>query len=255
MKFFVCIKQVPDIDAPLHIKDGKLILDNDRSSMNAYDASAVEGALLLAEKVQGSVEVVLAGPETGRDTIRKALAMGADRGTHILVNEPGYDSYINAKILAAFFTGQEYDFIFCGKQSQDTDAGLTGSMLAEMLSLPYASNAVEIAFEEKALLVTRQGDHGQEMITLPSPGLVTCSNDMNNPRIPGLKGIMQSKKKPVEMIALHDLISHIPDKDVMTRTVRYEEKPLRKPGKKLTGKPDEIARELARALGRETPVL
>src|SRR5690625_7609878 len=78
---------------------------------------------------------------------------------------------------------------------------------------------------------------------------------MNNPRIPGLKGIMQSKKKPVDVIALHDLISHIPDEDVLTRTVRYEEKPVRKPGKKLTGEPEEIARELVRALGRETTVL
>src|SRR5690625_7564210 len=80
MKIFVCIKQVPDIDAPLHMKDGKLILDDDRKSMNAYDASAVEEALLLAEKVQGSVEVVLAGPEDANDTIRKALAMGAEIG-------------------------------------------------------------------------------------------------------------------------------------------------------------------------------
>lgn len=255
MKIFVCIKQVPDIDAPLHMKDGKLILDDDRKSMNAYDASAVEEALLLAEKVQGSVEVVLAGPEDANDTIRKALAMGAGRGTHIVVNETGYDSYIHAKILAAFFSDQQYDYIFCGKQSQDTDAGLTGSMLAELLSLPYVSNAVGISSEKEVLLVTRQGDQGQEIITLPSPGLVTCSNDMNNPRIPGLKGIMQSKKKPVDVIALNDLISHIPDEDVLTRTVRYEEKPVRKPGKKLTGEPEEIARELVRALGRETTVL
>src|SRR5690625_5451921 len=86
-------------------------------------------------------------------------------------------------------------------------------MLAELLSLPYVSNAVGISSEKEVLLVTRQGDQGQEIITLPSPGLVTCSNDMNNPRIPGLKGIMQSKKKPVDVIALHDLISHIPDED------------------------------------------
>src|SRR5690625_5418496 len=124
--------------------------------------------------------------------------MGAGTGTHIVVNETVYDSYIHADILAAFISDQLYDYIFCGKQIQDTDAGLTGSMLAELLSLPYVSNAVGISSEKEVLLVTRQGDQGQEIITLPSPGLVTCSNDMNNPRIPGLKGIMQSKKRSEE---------------------------------------------------------
>lgn len=255
MKFFVCIKQVPDVNAPLRIKDGELIQDTNRNILNAYDASAVEEALVLAEKHNGTVEVVLAGPEKARESIRKALAMGAGKGTHIVVDETGYDSYIYAKILAAFFADKEYDFISCGKQSQDTDAGLAGPMLAELLSLPYTTNAVALDYVQSELIVTRQGDNGQEIIRLPAPGLVTCSNDMNDPRIPSLKGIMQSKKKPVDIIPLHELIPQIPTMDIHSRTLGFEEKPMRQPGNKLEGDAEEIARKAARLLDSEANVI
>ena len=255
MNFFVCIKQVPDVNAPLQIKDGELLQDTSRNILNAYDASAVEEALVLAEKYNGTVEVVLAGPDKAGETLRKALAMGADQGTHIVVEETGYDSYIFAKILATFFADKQIDFIGCGKQSQDTDAGLAGPMLAEMLSLPYATNAVGLGYEDGELIVTRQGDNGREIIRLPSPGLVTCSNDMNEPRIPSLKGIMQSKRKPVNVISLHDLIPHIPDSDIHTKTLGFEEKPLRQPGKKFEGDAEEISRQAARLLDSEANVI
>jgi electron transfer flavoprotein beta subunit len=249
MKFYVCIKQVPDVNAPLQIKDGKLIQDADRNILNAYDASAVEEALVLSEKHGGEVEVVLVGPDKAKETLRKALAMGADKGTHIVTNgDENYDSYAYARVLAKFFEDKEYDFISCGKQSQDTDAGLTGSMLAELLDLPYATNAVGLEAEGSALIVKRQGDTGQEMIEIPSPGLVTCSNDMNDPRIPSLKGIMQSKRKPVDTIALSDLGTDVSADDVKTNVLGYEEKPEREAGKKYEGEPEEIAREVAQLL-------
>lgn len=250
MKFYVCIKQVPDVSAPLQIKDGQLLQDADRNVLNAYDASALEEALVLTEADGGEVEVVLIGPEKAKETIRKGLAMGADKGTHILTQgDEEFDSSVYAGILAAFFKDKEYDFISCGKQSQDTDAGLTGSMLAGLLDLPYATNAVGLTAENGALLVKRQGDAGQEMVELPSPGLVTCSNDMNDPRIPSLKGIMQSKRKPVETIPVADL--GIDDTSPKTSVLGYEEKPMREPGKKYEGEPDEIARQVAQLLDTE----
>lgn len=255
MKFFVCINQVPDVNAPMRIQNGALIQDNSRNILNAYDASALEGALLLGEQYNGDVEVVLAGPENAGETIRKALAMGAAKGTHIIVEEPGFDSYVYAKILAAFFADKEYDYISCGKQSQDTDAGLAGPMLAGLLKVPYVSNAVALGYDEGALIVTRQGDSGQELIQLPSPGLVTCSNDMNEPRIPGLKGIMQSRKKPVDVIELHELIPQIGSEVIHSRVLGFEEKPVRQPGRKLEGDAEEIARQAARFLDSETGIL
>lgn len=256
MKFYVCIKQVPDVNAPLQIKDGKLIQDADRNILNAYDASAVEEALVLTEKHGGEVEVVLVGPEKAKETLRKALAMGADKGTHIVTegNEE-FDSFAYAKILASFFADKEYNYISCGKQSQDTDAGLTGSMLAQLLNLPYATNAVGLSYENDTLIVKRQGDIGQEMIALPSPGLITCSNDMNDPRIPSLKGIMQSKRKPVDTLSIGDYSSAVGSDDIKTKVLGFEEKPEREPGKKYEGEPDEIARQVAQLLDTEENVI
>ncbi|MEX0823318.1 MAG: electron transfer flavoprotein subunit beta/FixA family protein [Balneolaceae bacterium] len=256
MKFYVCIKQVPDVNAPLQIKEGKLIQDSDRNILNAYDASAVEEALVLTEEHGGEVEVVLVGPDKAKETIRKALAMGADKGTHIVTTgDESFDSSAYSKILAHFFEDKEYEFISCGKQSQDTDSGLTGSMLAERLNLPYATNAVGLSAEGDKLIVKRQGDAGQEIIELPSPGLVTCSNDMNDPRIPSLKGIMQSKRKPIETISLSDLEVNISEEDIQTKITGYEDKPGREAGKKYEGEPDEISREVARLLDTEKNVI
>lgn len=256
MKFYVCIKQVPDVDAPIQIKEGNLIQDTDRMVLNAYDASAVEEALVLTEEHGGEVEVVLVGPDKAKETIRKALAMGADKATHITTNgDENYDSSTYANILATFFEDKEYDVISCGKQSQDTDAGLAGSMIAEYLDLPYATNAVGLELEDEQLVVKRQGDAGQEIIGLPTPCLVTCSNDMNEPRIPSLKGIMQSKRKPMEAVELSELDideSHLQPK---TKVTGYMEKPEREPGQKFEGEPEELAEKVAKLLDEEANVI
>ncbi|TVR28362.1 MAG: electron transfer flavoprotein subunit beta/FixA family protein [Balneolaceae bacterium] len=256
MKFYVCIKQVPDVNAPLQIKDGQLVQDADRNILNAYDASSIEEALVITEAHGGEVEAVLIGPEKAKETLRKALAMGADSGTHIVTSgDEHYDSFAYAKILATFFKDKEYGYILCGKQSQDTDSGLTGSMLAEMLNLPYSTNAVGLELKDDHIVVKRQGDTGQEMIELASPGLVTCSNDMNDPRIPSLKGIMQSKRKPVNTVALSDLNAGISEADTKTNILSFEEKPEREPGKKYEGEPEEIARQVAQLLDTEENVI
>jgi electron transfer flavoprotein beta subunit len=252
MKFYVCIKQVPDVNAPIQIKGEELIQDTNRMILNAYDASAVEEALVLTEQHDGEVEVVLIGPDKAKETIRKALAMGAQKATHIQTNgDENYDSATYASILAAFFKDKEYDVISCGKQSQDTDAGLTGSMLAELLDLPYATNAVGLEIEDDNLVVKRQGDAGQEMIELPTPCLVTCSNDMNEPRIPSLKGIMQSKRKPMEKVELSSLNLDESKLSAKATITGYQEKPEREAGKKFEGEADEIAREVAQLLDTE----
>ncbi len=256
MKFYVCIKQVPDVNAPIQIKGGELIQDTSRMILNAYDASAVEEALALTEENGGEVEVVLIGPAKAKETIRKALAMGAQKATHIQTSgDKAYDSAVYAAILADFFKDKEYDVISCGKQAQDTDAGLTGSMLAEKLELPYATNAVGLEIEDEKLVVKRQGDAGQEMIELPSPCLVTCSNDMNEPRIPSLKGIMQSKRKPMEKVELSSMEIDDDSLSVKTKVTGYMEKPEREAGEKYEGEPDEIAREVARLLDTEAGVI
>ncbi len=239
MKFCVCIKQVPDVTAPIQIRDGALSMDAGRVVLNAYDASAVEEALILTDGTDGEVDVVLIGPEKATETIRKALAMGAGRGTHLVIPEgTELDSGAVSHILSRNFEGHTYDVILTGKQAQDTDAGLVGGMLAERLGLPYATNAVGLAIEGDQLVVTRQGDTGQEIIALPTPCLVTCSNDMNNPRIPNLKGVMGAKKKPVDSTPL----AEIPRSTI--RVLSYEPLPSRAPGRFIEGEPAEQVAEL-----------
>ena len=247
---------MPDVYAPIQIKEGELIMDGDRMVLNAYDASAVEEALILKEKHGGEVEVVCIGPAKASETIRKALAMGADKATHILADsEKEYDSASYSKVLAAFFSDKEYDVLSLGKQSQDTDSGLTGSMVAERLGLPYATNAVGLEAGNGSLIVKRQGDTGQEMIELPFPCAVTCSNDMNDPRIPNLKGIMASKRKPIDQIDISSLGINEAELAAKTTVIGYEEKPARQAGKKYEGEPEEVAREVAQLLDTEANAL
>src|SRR5699024_5197245 len=183
MKLYVCIKQVPDVDAPIQIKNGELKQDSDRLVLNAYDASAVEEALVLTEEHEGEVEVVLVGPDKAKETIRKALAMGADKATHIQSSDnESYDSATYAHILAAFFADKVYDIICYGEERQDSDDCLIGGMLAVQLDFPYASLAVRLTYADVTLVVKRQGDSGQEIIELPPSCLVTCSNAMYAPR-------------------------------------------------------------------------
>lgn len=256
MKFYVCIKMVPDVAAPFQIKEGELIMDADRMVLNAYDASAIEEALVLTEKYGGEVEVVCIGPAKASETIRKALAMGADKGTHITTSgDEGFDSGSYAAILSAFFKDKDYAVLSLGKQSQDTDSGLTGSMTAQILDLPYATNAVGLEIEESKLIVKRQGDSGQEMIELPTPCTVTCSNDMNEPRIPNLKGIMASKRKPIDTVELSSLGLSEKELASNSKIVSFEHKPARKAGQKFEGEADEIARQVAQLLDTEANVI
>ncbi|MBO6576292.1 MAG: electron transfer flavoprotein subunit beta/FixA family protein [Rhodothermales bacterium] len=216
--------------------------------LNAYDASAVEEALVLKEKHGGSVDLVLIGPEGARETIRKALAMGADAAHHIVRDDASdLDSNAVSEILAEFFSGQSFDVVATGKQSQDTDAGLAGSMLAERLGMPYASNAVGLDIDGDKLVVTRQGDAGQEVLEVSTPCLVTCSNDMNNPRIPSLKGIMAAKRKPVEQ-------SESGAGAVLTTVSGLEPVPAREPGQTLEGEPSELASDVVNRLVNEAKV-
>ena len=243
MRFCVCIKQVPDVSAPIQVSAGALVMDAGRVVLNAYDASAVEAALVLTEAHGGSVDVILVGPERAGETVRKALAMGAERGTHLVVAEgTELDSAAVAALLADALRDGGYDAILTGKQAQDSDAGLAGAMLAELLGRPYVTNAVGLQQEGDALLVTRQGDAGQELIAVPAPCLVTCSNDMNDPRIPGIKGVMASKKKPIDTRPAANLAAP------RVRTLGFESVPDRPAGRRLDGEPAEVAAQAVRLL-------
>lgn len=244
MRFIVCIKQVPDVAAPLQLHDGEIHAETGRLVLNAYDASAVEAALDLTEKHGGSVHAVLVGPAGAREAIRKALAMGVESATHIQLDaDAAMDSDGYARMLADYLGNEAFDVVACGKQAQDTDAALTGSMLGALLALPFAGNAIEMHVEGDLLVVTRQSDAGQEVLTLETPCVVSCSNDMNDPRVPTLKGIMAARRKQIDV-----RVGPQPRGEPATRVRRYEAPPEREPGRILEGEPQEAVDELVRLL-------
>jgi len=249
----VCIKEVPDVDAPFSVQDGDLAFDTDRMSLNAYDASAVEAALRLTEEHGGEIEVVTVGPGDVTETIRKTLAMGADRAVHLTTeDEDAYDARAYAEVLAGYYRDADADALFCGKQSQDTDAGLTGADACGAARLAIRHQRRGYRDRGKEARRGGQGDRGSKITELPSPCLVTCSIDMNAPRIPKLKGIMAAKKKPGDTRSAAGFGS---SGAAVTEVVGYEPVPEREPGEKLEGEPEEMARELAGRLGEEVNVL
>ena len=264
MKAFICCKQVPDVAMPFQIKDSQLVTDGLNYVLNAYDASSVEAALVMREThtdVQMEISLVTIGPDKAREAMRKGLAMGADNGFHLIDDAfDGGDSVANAGLLAKFFADKEYDFILLGKQAQDVDMGLSGGVLAGHLNLPYVTNAVGLEADpaSKKLIVKRQGDEGVEIIEVPFPCIVTCSNDMNDPRIASLKGIMASKKKPVESIDAGGLgidVSEVGSSGAKTKLVSWAEPPARKPGEQFEGDADELVKILIDKLTNEAKVL
>lgn len=240
MKFCVCIKQVPDVQST--VQTGRMVL-------NAYDASAVEEALVINSDSTDEIDLILVGPASATETIRKALAMGANNAFHLVVEESSQlDSFAVAHLLAGFLKGRTYDVILTGKQAQDSDAGLVGGMLAELLKLPFATNAVGMTALAGGLQVKRQGDTGQEILILPIPCLVTCSNDMNNPRIPSLKGIMGAKRTTIATE------TGTPGNN-RTQVSRVFPPAARVPGIKLSGEPGELVAQLLSKLQSEAGVL
>jgi electron transfer flavoprotein beta subunit len=261
MKIFVCCKQVPDVAMPFQIKDGQLVTEGLNYVLNAYDASSVEEALVIKVSHEAEVSLVLMGPDKGKEALRKGLAMGADQAFHLC--DPafeGSDSHAAARVLASFFKDREFDLILCGKQSQDMDMGLTGGILAHHLSVPYITNAVglDVKSEDRKVAINRQGDEGGENIDLPFPCLVTCSNDMNDPRIPSLKGIMSSKRKPMQILTQEELgieVSTTGAAGSPSQLVNWSEPAQRKPGQQIEGDPQELVTQLMTKLTTEAKVL
>ena len=240
MKFIVCIKQVPDVASPLRLQEGCIDASAGRMVLNAYDASAAEGAIAFTEKHGGEVHAVLVGPPEAQEALRKVLAMGAASAVHIQIRDnagtvPGALPHAQAcaQILADHFSKETFDVIACGKQAQDTDEGLTPAMLAELLGLPFVGNVIALDMDSDdpgkgQLLVTRQADTNQEITCIETPCVVSCSNNMCDPRIPNIKGIMGARKKPID-VKIVSLPAGLPGMHVL----RYEAMPARPPVRML----------------------
>jgi electron transfer flavoprotein beta subunit len=202
VKIAVCIKRVPDTETRIRIAADGVSIDEAgvKFVLNPFDEYAVEEALQRKEKAgAGEVVIVTVGAESAQETIRTALAMGADRG--ILLTAPAIpaDGLATAKALAAELKGGGYDLILFGKLAVDDYNQQIGPMVAELLGVPCASAIVKLSIEGGKAVAEREVEGGVEVVECALPAVFTADKGLNTPRYPALKGIMAAKKKPIEV--------------------------------------------------------
>jgi len=205
LNIIVCIKQVPDWEAPadtfkIDPERKKLIPPpNIDPRISLFDEHAIEAALQLREKHGGKVTILSMGPEFAQRAVKQALAMGADEG--VLVKDPAFeeaDTYATAYILAeAIKKIGAYDVILCGRQAADWDVGQVGLGLAELLGIPCVSIAQKLEVQDGHATVERIVEGGYDVFEVELPALITVSNEINKPRYPTLRGIMAAGKKQI----------------------------------------------------------
>jgi electron transfer flavoprotein beta subunit len=232
MKVLVAVKRVVDYNVKVRVKPDKTGVDvaNVKMSMNPFDEIAVEEAVRLKEKgTVSEIVVVSIGPAQAQETIRTALAMGADRG--ILVEATGdIQPLAVAKLLMAVIDRESPGLVLLGKQAIDDDSNQTGQMLAALTGWPQGTFASKIVIENGGIMLTREIDTGLETLRLNLPAVVTADLRLNEPRYASLPNIMKAKKKPIDTLTSDalgvDVSPHL-------ETLKVEEPRSRQAGKKV----------------------
>ncbi len=249
MKILVAVKRVIDYNVQIRVKeDGTgIVTDNVKMSTNPPDDNAIEEAVKIKEAGKATeVVAITIGEEKTQETVRKALAVGVDRGIHVKADgiiEP----LAVAKILKKIVDKEKPDLVFMGKQAIDDDCNQTGQMLAALLNWPQATFVSKIEIKDKFLEVVREVDEGLETIEVNVPAVVTCDLRLNEPRYASLPNIMKAKKKPIEQLNASDL-----DVDIKSRIeqIKVDEPPKRKAGIKVAN-----VAELVQKLKNEAKVI
>lgn len=262
MNSIVCLKEVPDTETRIEVREGKLVEEGIQYVVNPYDEYALEEALTWQEQVGGKVTLVTLGPERARESILKGLAMGADEVYHL--SDPAFlggDAFATAKALAAAIqTVGEYDVIFCGKQAVDADNHAVGVMLAELLDLPHVAvvSELEIDAEAKTARAERDIEGGKEVVELPLPAVISAQKGLNEPRYPSFRGIRQARKKPFNTWAPGDVgldAGEVGAAGAKLEVIEILPPPERPPGRIIPGEPAEAAKEVVRLLREEAKVI
>jgi len=208
MKIAVCVKEVPDAAVHKRIDPGTKRLDRSgEGALNHFDAQAVEEALKLKEAGgEGEIVLVSMGPAGAVDSLRKALAMGADRAVLITDDAAaGSDLVATSRALAAALEKEGADIVLFGQQSSDSDGAVLWAAVADRLRRPVISQVAELTVESGKVRGKRQTEFGYDVIEAPLPVVIAVSDAINEPRYPSLKGIMGAKKKPQDTLSGSDL--------------------------------------------------
>ncbi len=249
MKILVAVKRVIDYNVQIRVKeDGTgIVTDNVKMSTNPPDDNAIEEAVKIKEAGKATeIVAVTIGEEKAQETVRKALAVGADRGIHVKV-EGIVEPLAVAKILQKIVDKEKPDLVFMGKQAIDDDCNQTGQMLSALLNWPQATFASKIDIKDNKLEIIREIDEGLETIEVNLPAVVTCDLRLNEPRYASLPNIMKAKKKPIDQMTAADLGV---DATPRVQQIKVEEPPKRKAGIKVSS-----VAELVQKLKNEAKVI
>ncbi len=257
MKILVCIKQVPDMASRFKVNgEGTWYDETDLAfRMNEYDEYAVEQAVQLKEQ-QGNtpdITVLSIGPDRVVEALKKALAMGCDRGVHIQDNASfRKDPWQIASTIAGFSRDKNFDLIFFGMQSQDRGSGQVGAIVAELLGVPCATTIVGFAFADGVITAKRELEGGvKAVVKLKVPALITCQLGLNTPRYPTLPNIMKAKKKELLVFPVADFLK---EKEMIATERAYP--PAKKgSGIVLEGDVNEMVGRLVGILKEKTKVV
>ena len=232
MKILVTVKRVIDYNVQIRVKpDGSGVeKDNVKMSMNPPDENAVEEALRIKESGKAEEIIVLSiGSDKAQETIRTALAMGADRGIHVKTDNE-LEPLAISKIISKIAEEEKPSIILMGKQAIDDDSNQTGQMTSALLNWPQATFASKIEIEDKNATVTREIDEGLERIKVSIPFVASCDLRLNEPRYASLPNIMKAKKKPMELLNAKDMGVDLTNR---IQQIKVEEPPKRKAGIKV----------------------
>jgi electron transfer flavoprotein beta subunit len=254
MKLLVCIKQVPDMESKFRIDAAGLWYERSDLAwrMNEYDEYGVEQAVQLKEQTGADLTVLCIGPDQVKETMKKALAMGCDRGVHIVDNSSQLkDPFEIASLIADFAGDKAFDLIFTGMQSQDRGSAQVGVMVAELLSVPAVTTIVDFAFSGGKITVKRELEGGvRARVETSLPALVTCQLGLNTPRYPTLPNIMKARKKELLTITAGDLRQA----GALQETVKIEFPQKKTGGLFLEGEVANIADRLIKILKEKTAI-
>ena len=263
MKIIVCIKQVLDTGAKIEMQEEKVVASGSPYIINPYDEFALEEAIRIKSALPDSeITVFSLGSESVEETLKRALAMGADHAIHIL--DPlfvGLDNSLIAKILAKAIQKNSFDLVLCGRQAVDDDMAQVGPALAVLLEIPFITIVTKIQFSEnfQTADITRQIEGGSEIQKNRSlPFLVTCQKGLNEPRFPSLKGIMAAKKKEIQKISASDLqldAKFLDPHNNKLQEIKLSLPPERKKGTILEGADEDITKKLVSIIREEEKIV
>ncbi len=262
MNIVICVKQVPDTETKIRVKDGQVDHSETKYVVNPYDEYAVEEGLRIKERLgEGKITLVTTGPERAKDALKSGLAVGADEAIHLVDDAfEGSDPYATALILSKAVEKLDYDIVLCGKQGVDEDHAQVGIILAELLDIPHVSvvTKLEIADDHKFIVAHREVEGGHEVVESPLPTVITAQKGLNEPRYASIKGIMAVKKKVIPEWDAEELGVEKDQVGVEAAKITFEEvtlPPERVAGKVFAEDPIQDAVKVAHLLREEAKII